>query len=277
MHSTASDGALAPAAVVRAAAQRRLTAIALTDHDTLAGLPEALAEGARSGLRVVIGCEFSVQVSWGEMHLLGYFLPLGWPPLEAFLDRCRTDRVRRGREMVQKLGGLGVPLTEEDVLREADGGAIGRPHVARALLRTGQVQTVQEAFDRYLGSHRPGFVEKRLPRFREVADLVHAAGGVVSAAHLRDRGHRGFLASLKEEGLDAVETRHPRHDPELRSRLTDVAIQLELCRTGGSDWHGEADLLPGAELGGQQVPAEWLAALERARPAVGELPAPGSN
>ena len=267
LHSTASDGAFPPEDVVARAAAVRLAAIALTDHDTLEGVPAALAAGTRLGIRVIPGCEFSTAASWGELHVLGYFLPVGWSPLEQFLSRCRADRERRGADIVVRLNGLGVGLTMDDVLAESRGGAVGRPHVARALLRAGRVHTVQEAFDRFLGWGRPAFVAKRLPSFAEVADLVHAGGGVVSAAHLKDRGTRSTLATFKAQGLDAVETRHPVHDPDQRSRLTELASQLGLLRSGGSDWHGDdLSLPPSGQIGGQEVPLEWLSALEAARP-----------
>jgi predicted metal-dependent phosphoesterase TrpH len=202
------------------------------------------------------------------MHVLGYFLPPGSPALEAFLLACRTDRVRRGRLMVQRLQELGLAISEEHLLAESGRGAVGRPHVARALVKRGMAADVNQAFERYIGRGRPAFVEKSLPSFRQVADLVHGAGGVVSAAHLKERGTRPFLQRLKNEGLDAVETRHPGHDPDLRARLTDHALALGLARSGGSDWHGEDSPADHhATIGSQQVPAEWLSALEALRPA----------
>ena len=201
------------------------------------------------------------------MHVLGYFLPSQSPELEAFLERCRADRVRRGREMVTRLQALGVGLEFEDVLRESRGGAVGRPHVARAVVRRGGATDVGQAFDRYIGRGRPAFVDKVLPQFREITELVHGVRGIVSVAHLKERGTRSFLERLKQEGLDAVETRHPSHDPELRSRLTDLAIRLGLERTGGSDWHGDPE--PGEShgaLGSQDVPIEWLDRLDALRP-----------
>jgi hypothetical protein len=263
LHSTASDGVLPPAQVVERSAARGLVAVALTDHDTLAGVADAQAAGARLGVRVIGGCEFSVAAPWGEMHLLGYFLPAGSAELEGFLERCRTDRVRRAREMVARARGLGLPLDYDDVLREAGSAAVGRPHVARAMVRRGAAADVGAAFDRYLARGRPAFVEKTLPSFGEVAELVHRLGGLVSAAHLRDRGTAAWLGRLRDEGLDAVETRHPSHDPECRARLTDLALGLGLLRTGGSDWHGEDFPDRGhAALGAQEVPAEWLDALD---------------
>lgn len=252
---------------MRRAAAAGLGAVALTDHDTLDGIPEAVQAGERAGVRVIPGCEFSVGVPWGEMHLLGYFLPTGWAPLDGLLRTSRADRERRGLEIASRLRAIGVPLPDQEVLREAGGGAVGRPHVARALCRLNLVATEQEAFDRYLGWGKPANVPKRLPLFRDVARVVHEAGGVVSAAHLKDRGSRNVLAQLRADGLDAVETRHPMHLPEVRARLTDFSRALGLGCTGGSDWHGDApDLSPGGMLGGQEVPADWLDALESLRP-----------
>ena len=266
-HSTASDGVLPPAEVVAAAAAIGLTALALTDHDTTAGLDEARTTGARLGVEIVGGCEFSVGVPWGEMHLLGYFIEPGDRDIEAFLAAARADRVRRGRAMVTKLAGLGVLISYDDVARESGGGAIGRPHVARALLQAGHVSTIQQAFDRYIGRGRPAFVEKALPTLAAVAGLVHARDGIVSAAHLKSFGTVANLTQLKADGLDAVETRHPSHTGDYLAMITDAAITLGLARTGGSDWHGEPEG-PGthAQLGSQQVPDEWLAELQLRRP-----------
>lgn len=268
-HSTASDGLRAPAAVVAAAHQAGLTAIALTDHDTTGGLTEARAAGRELGVRVVGGCEFSVAAPWGEMHLLGYFIEPGDTAIERFLVEARTMREGRAAAMLDRLQGLGIRVDRDDVLRESAGGAVGRPHVARALLRRGHVPTIQAAFDRYIGRGRPAFVEKLLPTFEVVADLVHARGGVVSAAHLKSHGTREVLEALQGRGLDAVETRHPSHDGDRVALLTEAALALGLGRSGGSDWHGE-ELTLGthAALGSQQVPEAWLADLESRRPAV---------
>lgn len=263
VHSTASDGSLAPEAVVKRAVATGLRAIALTDHDTVGGVPEALAAGERYGVRVVSGCEFSAAAPWGEMHVLGYYLPVSSPALDGFLERCRADRVRRGQAMVEQLQRLGVDLSFDDVLSESRGGAVGRPHVARAIVRHGGATDLGDAFDRYLGRGRPAFVEKTLPAFRAVAEVVHAAGGLVSAAHMKERGSLTFIERLKGEGLDALETRHPSHDPDLRARLTNIALKLGLLRTGGSDWHGDPE--PGVThgtIGSQQVPLEWLHRLD---------------
>jgi predicted metal-dependent phosphoesterase TrpH len=266
-HSTASDGQLAPAEVVATAASCGLTAIGLTDHDTTAGVAEAVAAGERYGVRVIAGCEFSVAAPWGEMHLLGYFLPTDSSAIEAFLLDARADRDRRARGMVSRLSGLGVAITTDQVLAESEGGAIGRPHVARALLRLGHVTTVQQAFDKYIGRGRPAFVDKTLPTLRAVADLVHAHGGIVSAAHLKSHGTLATVAALVADGLDAVETRHPSHDGDQIADLTEAAIALGIGRTGGSDWHGELDPLgTHAMLGAMQVPDDWLPPLEARRP-----------
>jgi 3',5'-nucleoside bisphosphate phosphatase len=248
---------------VRRAQAAGLGAVALTDHDTLAGIPEAQSAGERYGVRVVAGCEFSAAAPWGEMHVLGYLLPSQSAELESFLQRCRADRVRRAQEMVNQLQRLGLDLSFDSVLEESGGAAVGRPHVARAIVRHGGAASPNDAFDRFIGRGRPAFVEKTLPTFAQVAAVVHQAGGVVSVAHLKERGTRSLVERLKVEGLDAVETRHPSHDPDTRARLTDIAIELDLLRTGGSDWHGDPG--PGVThgaMGSQQVPREWLDRLD---------------
>ena len=240
-----------------------LAAIALTDHDTLAGIAAAQATGEEVGVRVVSGCEFSVRAPWGEMHLLAYFLPVGDQTLEEFLAGARAARQQRGARMVEKLQQLGVEIDLEDLAYQAGAGSLGRPHVARALIDAGVVDDFEQAFDRFLGRGRPAFVEKTLPTLREVADLVHQSGGLVLAAHLGDRGQEPQLKALQADGLDGIEVRHPSHSRHLETRLTKLARKLDLVVSGGSDWHGEGDSGGAhAALGGMDVPFEWLEQLE---------------
>src|SRR2546425_2886980 len=176
-HSTASDGEYPPAEVARRAHAAGLAAIALTDHDTTDGVPEATRAGEALGVRVVSGCEFSVKAPWGELHLLGYFLPPGHARLEEFLAGTRAARHRRAEQIVAHLHRLGVAIEVEDIVRAANGGGPGRPHVAPGLVpRGGRVDT-NEAVARYLGRGRPASREKPLPPPQQVAELGHAGGG----------------------------------------------------------------------------------------------------
>lgn len=264
LHSTASDGTARPSDVIRRVAAAGLAAVALTDHDTLAGVPEAAAEGARLGVQVVAGCEFSVRAWWGELHLLGYFLPHGHAELDGFLTGQRRNRIARAEEIVHRLGQLGAPVSLASVQRHAGAASVGRPHVARALVEAEQVPTVNEAFDRYLADGRPAYVAKMLPELKTVTGLVRRLGGVTSAAHLKERAARKTLIRLREAGVDAVEVLHPAHDDGTVARLEAWADQLGLLKSGGSDWHGEeASLHPRRPLGALGVPDKWLHDLRR--------------
>ncbi len=254
--------------MVRRARAAGLVAIALTDHDTTAGVGAARCEGAATGVRVVCGCEFSTRAPWGELHLLGYFLEPDHPQLQAFLVETRAARRRRGEQMVGKLQQLGIEIALADMEKQAGEGAVGRPHVARALVERGVSADINEAFERFLGRGRAAFVEKPLPALERVTDLVHAVGGVAVAAHLGERGSEGQLRQFAERGLDGVEVRHPSHSPATEARLTRLAARLGLAISGGSDWHGDTAFGDShAPLGGLEVPLEWLELLEARCPA----------
>jgi 3',5'-nucleoside bisphosphate phosphatase len=243
-----------------------LAAIALTDHDTTDGVAPAAREGAALGLRVVPGCEFSVKAPWGELHLLGYFLPPDDERLQTFLRSTRAARRRRGEQIVAKLQQLGVRIALDDVHARAGDGALGRPHIARALVDRGASDDIGDAFTRYLGRGRPAYVEKPLPTLADVMTLVHAVGGVAVAAHLGDHGTEGQIRQFREHGLDGLEVRHPSHAPSVEQRLTRIAERLGLGISGGSDWHGDVEFGDShAPLGGMRVPIEWLEQLEQRR------------
>ena len=253
--------------MVRRAQAAGLAAIALPDHDTPDGVAEARRAGAALGVRIVAGCEFSVKAPWGELHVLGYFLPPGAPELETFLSGTRAARHRRAEEMVGRLRRLGVAIELDDVVAVAEGGAVGRPHVARVLVDRGVSADMNAAFTHYLGRGRPGYVEKPLPALHDVADLVHGVGGLVVAAHLGEHGSEAQVRQFQTAGLDGLEVRHPSHAPATERRLTLLAERLGLATSGGSDWHGDTELGDAhAPLGGLAVPGEWLDELERRRP-----------
>jgi predicted metal-dependent phosphoesterase TrpH len=254
-HSTASDGARAPADVARAAKAAGLSAIALTDHDTLAGLSEARAEGERIGVRVVQGIELSAVEGLHETHILGLHLS-DVSEMEHRLVDLRQMRLRRAERIVERLNALGIPIRLEAVLKEADGGAIGRPHVARAMVAGGWALDLREAFEKYLGNGRSAFVAKERLAMRDAIDLIHRARGLAILAHPAQSGTRERVAALVAEGLDGVEVLHPSHSWEDSQRLDALVTEFELVRSGGSDWHGAVD---GARtLGMMRVPAQWL-------------------
>jgi predicted metal-dependent phosphoesterase TrpH len=265
LHSTASDGARSPAEVVQQAARVGLTTIALTDHDTVGGYTAAVTAAAALGVRVMSGTELSVRVPWGEMHLLAYGFDPTDHALLAFMARATGHRRDRGQAMAAALGRLGVPVTFDDIEAQAIGAPIGRPHVARALIEKRVVASLDEAFDRFLGRGRPAYVPKALPSVEEATSAIRAAHGISSAAHLKDRGTRQSLGALKAQGLDAVEVRHPSHGPVTRKEIERLALDLDLLRTGGSDWHGQTAVGPAhGTIGAERVPDAWVHAIDQA-------------
>jgi len=263
IHSSASDGRYPPSVVVQRAAAAGLDTIALSDHDTVAGYEEAASTGRDCGVRVISACEFSVAAHWGELHLLAYFLPHEDLRLASFIDHQQTMRAERAGSIVERLVGLGVHVDLEEVFEHANGGAVGRPHVARALVDRGAAVDINDAFRKYLAAKRPAFVPKKLPELEEVTGLVHSLGGVTSAAHLRSRATKATLSVLKMAGVDAVEVLHPAHVGTVVRKISTLATELGLCRTGGSDWHGEEEPEDDrALLGGVHVPIEWLEEIE---------------
>lgn len=250
LHSDRSDGVWPAARVVHAAKTAGLRAIALTDHDTLAGVRTARDEGERCGVEVLSGVEVS---TWdgADRHVLGYGFDPDDPALTDLFERARSARLSRAAAIVEKLAALGKPIPLDSVLAEAGEGAVGRPHVARAMLRAGHVGSFREAFDVYLGDGKPAWAEKLRVAPADAVRLLHAAGGVAVAAHPGCYGGPEAVDALLDCGLDGVEAWHSLHDPEMTRRLEEYAAEHDLLVTGGSDFHGPG---PGAGVGSVRVP-----------------------
>lgn len=242
LHTTASDGRWTPEALVRRAAAAGVTTLAVTDHDTVAGLPVARAEAERCGVGFVPGVEITAVVDGCDVHVLGYFFdPASWR-LRDFLARQRDDRVRRVRAIADLLAAAGCPVDVDHVLaRAAAEGrhAVGRPQIAAALVGAGYVQTVREAFDRWLGRGRPAFVPRHGAAPSEVIALLNELGGVASLAHPGLLRRDDFIPQLADAGLAALEAYHCDHDAAMTARYLDLASDLGLAVTGGSDFHGD--------------------------------------
>jgi predicted metal-dependent phosphoesterase TrpH len=274
-HSTASDGLLAPARLVVTAREHGVGTLALTDHDTTAGVEEALAEGRRVHVEVIPGVEINTDVDEYEVHMLGYYIDRARADFQAFLARMRAGRIDRAREMVVRLGALGAPVEWARVTAIAAGASVGRPHIARALVEARRVSTVQDAFERFLGRHGPAYVPRLKVTPEEAVEAICAAGGVAVLAH------PGWTSSgpviervprLVAHGLGGIEVYYPDHTAEMIASYVAVAEQYHLIVTGGTDFHG-GGLATRVPPGSVAVPAEVLPAL-RARWAAsrGELP-----
>jgi 3',5'-nucleoside bisphosphate phosphatase len=239
LHSRYSDGTDEPAGILEQAAAAGLEAVSLTDHDTVDGVEEAMQAGARLGIRVVPGTEFSAQFHGHEVHLLAYGFDFRSPALLATLAQCRREREQRTEQMVQRLNQIGIPLSMDQVRAGAGGASLGRPHLADALVRGRAVNTLQEAFDRYLNPGRPAFVPRRQFSLEYARQSTAAAGGVLVLAHPHLNLSSGNIRSLVDAGIDGLETAHPKLKPSQCRELASLAAQRDLLATGGSDYHGE--------------------------------------
>jgi 3',5'-nucleoside bisphosphate phosphatase len=259
-HSTASDGSRLPADVVREAKKAGLSAIALTDHDTIDGIAEAVATGLEIGVRVVPGVELSAVEGDVETHILGLHLS-DTREMESRLVALREMRRSRAERIVKRLNELGVRIEFSSVLDQAAGGAIGRPHVARAMIAEGWAVDFRDAFERYLGNGKPAYVGKERLAIVDAIALIHRAGGLAILAHPAHGATRDRIAMFAQHGIDGVEVRHPSHSSEDIARILALVEHFSLVPSGGSDWHGATD--GPRTLGTMRVPAEWLARQDR--------------
>jgi predicted metal-dependent phosphoesterase TrpH len=269
VHSTASDGRLSPAEIIREAAARGLVYIALTDHDSVDGIAAALAAAQSfSNLTVIPGIEISTDIPQGEVHILGYFIDYKDPEFLAKLEEFKNSRLRRAEQMVAKLEGLGVHIDWQRVLEIAGTSTIGRPHIAQAMMEKDHVPSFKDAFDEYLGHGKPAYVdrEKMLPA--EAAAIIVKAGGLPVLAHpLTTEDPEGLISELKPAGLVGMEAYYKDYTAEEVEGLLELAQRHNLIATGGSDFHG---IEPDEEtaIGDSNVPleaAERLIALAKER------------
>ncbi len=271
LHTRYSDGSLMPGEVVDLAHQAGVTALAITDHDVVDGIPHALNAATPLGIEVVPGVELSSRLNEQELHVLGYFF--NWQD-SAFRDHLAQQRLSRNARIpqtIERLNALGLEMSEDEVRAKAGSGSIGRPHVAQVLVDKGYVQDTREAFDRYLKEGAPAYVQRMLSDTRDVIAWIRNAGGVPVLAHptwTRCQGeplHR-LCVCLKEAGLLGLEVFYSSHNRRQTSRFLELAKRLDLLITGGSDFHGAANptIQVGRGKGNLKVPATLLDPLRRA-------------
>lgn len=256
-HSTASDGFISPTELVAKALSAALRVVALTDHDTVEGVAEAQAAAAGSGLEIIPGIELSSDSGHHELHILGYFVDLDSSGLNDHSQWCQEKRVDRIDRMCQRLTRLGMPLSFDEVQDLSGAGSVGRPHVARAMIAHGYVDSIGDAFNRYIATGRPAFIPRENVSPAQVIAVINDAHGVAVLAHpLFTSNYQRLLPALRDDGLIGLEAYYGEYDQPSRERLAAVARQHGLIPTGGSDYHGEG-YKEGRSLGSVVVP-HWV-------------------
>lgn len=243
LHTTHSDGSLAPSEVLKLAKNAGVTALAITDHDITSAIPEAMAAGQELGIEVIPGVEISSFDGRSELHILGYFLDWQDPVLNDRMTTLRASRHRRNPLIIDRLRAAGLDVTYEEVRALAGTESVGRPHIAQLLMRKKYVSSAKEAFDRYLAEGRPAYVARELPVPAEAIAWIREANGLAVLAHptwVKDSGDglASCVTALKEAGLDGVEVHYSTHSKSQTTSYLELAQRLNLLVTGGSDFHG---------------------------------------
>ena len=273
LHTTASDGVKTPSEMVRYSNAKGLQAISITDHDTIGGLEEGMAEGWRIGFEVIPGIEISAEHSPGSMHLLGYKIDIHHPSLNEKLKYLQRAREERNPRMVEKLNQLGVHITYEEVVKASGGGQVGRPHFAQVLIEKRYVRNFQEAFDRYLKKGAPAYVDKFRFTPKDAIHLINEARGIAVLGHPNTLGLNGpkglenLIGDLLKEGLKGIEVYYPEHSSSEIVHYKALAERHGLIQTGGTDYHGieKESLDVGVGRGDMKLPYSMVEALKVAR------------
>ncbi len=271
LHTKRSDGTLTPAEVVRAAGGAGIFCVAVTDHDTVSGIDEAVRAGESLGVEVIPGIEISADFTPGILHLLGYGIRWKDPAFEGAIRRLQADRRARNKKIIERLSALGIAISLEEVAGDCHGNQISRLHFARVLVRKGIVSDKEAAFRKFLGQGRPAYVSRAHISSKEAISLIRGAGGVAALAHPLHMGlpldSREFLQTiqrLQAEGIMGLEVYSSAHDKTSARRLFRLAETLRLLPTGGSDFHGDHKNIPIGYSGeGGPVPYEWAERLKK--------------
>ncbi|GHO86774.1 PHP domain-containing protein [Dictyobacter formicarum] len=262
-HSTASDGLYSPTDLLQQAQQVGLKVLALTDHDSTEGIAEATEAARRLGIDFIPGIELNSDVDRGEIHVLGYYLEYQRPEFQATLKVLRDARIRRGQRMVELLNEQGINVSWERV-RELAQGAVGRPHVAKALMEAGYVQSIPEAFDKYIGKGCPAYVPRYKLTPEEAVRLINSANGLAVLAHPIELPGldqlQQWLPGLQKAGMVGLETYYGPYTHEDEQALLSLARRYNLIPTGGTDFHGPG--IHPTPLGGRFVPPEAVERLK---------------
>lgn len=241
IHTTASDGALTPSEVVQSAVNSSLDAIAITDHDTIAGIQEAKKKAMETGVQVITGVEISTLFQNKECHLLAYAFEEEDAGLVGLLKLQKKRRIQRVQNIISRLNEKGIDISFNEIFGEAGQAVIGRPHIARVLIKKGYVADVKEAFFRYLGNHAYAYQIINYPDTADVISLIRAAGGYSILAHPGSQFNFIDLKELKDKGIDGIECYHPSNTKNQQRRFIDYCTNYGLIATGGSDFHGSLD------------------------------------
>jgi predicted metal-dependent phosphoesterase TrpH len=263
VHTNFSDGDMTPEEMVVEARKMGLAGIAITDHDEIGGVEVALEAAGSSGFEVVPGVELSTVEGKSDLHILGYLVDVHDENLLKYLQVFRDARRNRGIEMVKRLRTMGLDIEVDSVLEIAGDGAVGRPHIAAALLKNGCVGTLEEAFKNYIGFHSPAYVHKYQLKPSEAFSLIADAGGIGAVAHPGTSRRDDLIADFMASGMRAIEVYHPKHRENDIQRYGRLADKLGLVATGGSDSHGRRD--GHLHLGACTVPLSKIEELQRAK------------
>lgn len=275
IHSTASDGSCTPSEIVKLAVRQKLSALALTDHDTISGLEEAEEAGKEHGIEIIRGCELSTRIGNDSIHIVGLFLPRDSQRIqriEKSLEIFQENRNNRNNKIIEKLQKLAIDVDMEDIIALAQGSVVGRPHIARYLCNEGYVETMKEAFEKYLGKNKLAYVPREAVSPQEACQVLSDVGACAVLAHPGhldySQGEFGELVELLiPHGLTAIEVYHSSHSQKEERKFYEIAKKYKLCVSGGSDFHGTSkpNISIGSGKGGLRVPPFVLEELKKYR------------